>query len=93
MKYVVCYDVSDDGIRTRVSKVLEGLGERVQESVFECRLTDEQLLEALTGLASALEDGKNGNIRVYQTCERCEKEAMGIGSIVRPLADGGAIVP
>ena len=93
MKYVVCYDVSDDGIRTRVSKVLEGLGERVQESVFECRLTDGQRAEALTALASALEDTKNGNIRVYRTCERCEEAALGIGSIVRPLADGGAIVP
>ena len=36
--YVVTYDLSDDRERNRVSRVLEGFGYRVQESVFECCL-------------------------------------------------------
>ncbi|HEY5481563.1 MAG TPA: CRISPR-associated endonuclease Cas2 [Verrucomicrobiae bacterium] len=34
--YVAVYDVSNDAERTRVAKVLEGFGIRVQMSAFEC---------------------------------------------------------
>lgn len=37
--YVAVFDLSDDRERTRVAKLLEGVGMRVQKSVFECRLT------------------------------------------------------
>jgi len=38
-KYVVAYDVADDAEREKVAKILQGFGDRVQKSVFECRLT------------------------------------------------------
>lgn len=41
--YLVCYDVVDDKRRNRVVKALKGYGLRVQKSVFECVLTQEQL--------------------------------------------------
>ena len=37
--YVAVYDVSSAIERTRVAKVLEGFGIRVQMSAFECQLT------------------------------------------------------
>lgn len=37
--YLAVYDVTDDKERSAVAKVLEGYGQRVQFSVFECRLT------------------------------------------------------
>ncbi|MEW6140284.1 MAG: CRISPR-associated endonuclease Cas2, partial [Thermodesulfobacteriota bacterium] len=33
---VVCYDVVDDRTRTRLAKLMQNYGNRVQKSVFEC---------------------------------------------------------
>jgi CRISPR-associated protein Cas2 len=40
--YLVCYDVVGDRRRSRVANLLKGYGLRVQKSVFECVLSDEQ---------------------------------------------------
>ena len=37
--YVLVYDIADNKLRTRLAKVVEGYGVRVQKSAFECRLT------------------------------------------------------
>lgn len=42
---VVSYDISSDRRRLKVMKIMEGFGERVQYSVFECRLTEGQVRE------------------------------------------------
>ena len=42
MFYLICYDVVKDKRRNKVAKLLEGYGLRVQKSVFECMLTDNQ---------------------------------------------------
>ncbi len=34
MTYIICYDIAEDKIRLRVAKYLEGVGYRVQHSVF-----------------------------------------------------------
>lgn len=36
--YVVAYDISDDKRRQKIADLLEGYGQRVQYSVFECFL-------------------------------------------------------
>jgi CRISPR-associated protein Cas2 len=43
--YVVTYDVPCDKRRRKIAKLLEGYGQRVQYSVFECVLTDNQYQE------------------------------------------------
>lgn len=43
--YVVVYDIPDDKRRKKVSDLLEGYGQRVQYSVFECILTQAQYKE------------------------------------------------
>jgi CRISPR-associated protein Cas2 len=37
--HLITYDVRDDGRLRRVAKLLEGYGQRLQYSVFRCRLT------------------------------------------------------
>jgi CRISPR-associated protein Cas2 len=39
----VCYDVRDEARLRQVARLLEGYGERVQYSVFRCRLTPREL--------------------------------------------------
>lgn len=43
--YVVTYDVPCDKRRRKIAKLLEGYGQRVQYSVFECVLTDRKYQE------------------------------------------------
>ncbi|MEZ0296523.1 MAG: CRISPR-associated endonuclease Cas2 [Candidatus Methylacidiphilales bacterium] len=40
--YLAVYDISDDRERTRLAKVLEAFGIRIQKSAFELRLTRAQ---------------------------------------------------
>lgn len=48
MFVVVSYDIVNDRQRQRLAKVLGDYGQRVQKSVFECRV-DERLFLKLTG--------------------------------------------
>lgn len=68
-RLVVTYDISDDRRRNRVAHVLEGYGERVQKSVFECEL-DPQRETALRLVLSSLIDGEKGGVRIYPLCEK-----------------------
>lgn len=44
-QFVIAYDISDDRRRNRVARVLLGVGERVQKSVFVATLDAEQQIE------------------------------------------------
>jgi CRISPR-associated protein Cas2 len=71
-RYVVAYDIPDDKRRTKMARTLEGHGERVQYSVFECQLTEaqfERLWKALTKLMRAEED----SLRAYRLCGECAR--------------------
>lgn len=74
-KYVVVYDVTDDAERTRVAKVVEGFGVRVQKSAFECVLT--------RGARAALEEKlralqlKTGFVTLYRRDARARRIAVG----------------
>lgn len=49
--------------------LLEGYGERVQKSVFECEL-DPQRETALRLVLSSLIDGEAAGVRIYPLCEK-----------------------
>lgn len=68
--YVVAYDVSDDKRRTKVVKVLEGLGTRVNLSVFECMLTDTQY-RRMCGQLEKIAIRNEDHINVYPLCTEC----------------------
>ena len=63
MLTVFTYDVSADRRRRRVAKLLENAATRVQDSVFEARLTKARA-EALSQRISA-ELGEGDSLRVY----------------------------
>lgn len=70
MLVLVCYDVSTEtkeGRRRlrRVAKVCEGIGQRVQKSVFECQL-DIAKFEALERKLLAEIDPKMDCLRLYR---------------------------
>lgn len=63
-EFVVVYDISDNRERRRVDKCLKGFGQRIQKSVFECRLRKRDLSELTTAL-EALKI-KTGFLKVYR---------------------------
>lgn len=43
-RYLVTYDITDDGRRNRVCSCLKGWGDHIQYSVFNCELSNHQLV-------------------------------------------------
>ena len=81
MFVLICFDVSDDRDRYRVVKLLKGVGERVQKSVFECAsLTEPHFLKLKDRLESLI-DHRTDSVRYYPLCERCldKVEWSGLG--------------
>lgn len=79
--YVVVYDVSCDKRRKKVADLLEGYGERVQYSVFECVLDKDryrQLSDRLIKRINLEED----SIRIYPIVESSLRriKTWGIGN-------------
>ena len=56
MFLVVCYDIPDDKRRNKISQILEGYGERVQWSVFECDIKPEHVKKMKAKLEKLLKD-------------------------------------
>jgi len=78
MVVIVCYDVSDDRRRTRLYKTLEGFGQAVQRSVFECDLSPQEyqrLKQRVQRLLRPAED----RLRFYVMCEGCVRRIESLG--------------
>ena len=68
--WVIAYDITDDLRRSRIVKVIEKHGIRVNYSVFECMLTDAQrdkLQEKIARLMRSSED----SVIYYPLCLNC----------------------
>jgi len=82
MFVVVSYDVVDDRKRTKIAKALKSYGERVQKSVFECRIDDQQLIRMKKTLESIM-DMNEDSVRYYFLCKGCVEriEISGWGTV------------
>jgi CRISPR-associated protein Cas2 len=76
--YVVVYDVVDDRRRSKISRFLESLGERVQKSVFEIYLTEKEL-ERLRKKINRWIEAQEDSVRLYELCAMCREKAESIG--------------
>ena len=77
---VIAYDIVDDKRRNKIASTLEGYGDRVQYSVFECNLSRSELKELTDKLKEHL-DPEVDSIRIYMICESCrvKMEVIGLG--------------
>lgn len=91
MRFLFCYDVEDDKVRTRLVKVLEEFGERIQYSVFEFKLTEAAYIKFKNRLKmSGVLKNKNISVSLYPLCEGCYKKIERYG--VNRLLDEDSIV-
>jgi CRISPR-associated protein Cas2 len=72
--WVVSYDVADARTRRQLAEALEGLGRRIQHSVFECSLTVVEARFQLGRLAESL-DPATDSLRAYPLCACCDPRA------------------
>lgn len=75
MFYLISYDITDNKRRMEVAKTLEGFGSRVQYSVFECLLTQEQF-DVLMSRLSTMIDQTTDSLRSYRLCHACVDEIV-----------------
>lgn len=83
MLILVSYDVStetSDGRRRlrRVAKICLNYGQRVQKSVFECKLESMQLETLKNDLLDIINDEED-SLRIYRIIEPLEKNVMEFG--------------
>ncbi len=85
MLYVVCYDISRDSARTRVAALLETELARVQESVFEGRMS--AFAARRLGERAAVLIGPDDSIRIYAVGAAGLKRSLVFGPRPLPEAD------
>jgi len=65
MRILVSYDISNDKRRRKVAKMMEGVGYRVQFSVFECDLDSNKLAALMRRLKPLVKIEQEESIRFY----------------------------
>ena len=77
--YIIAYDIPSDRRRTKVHKTLCGFGQWTQYSLFECHLTEKELI-ALRGKLDPLLKPQEDSVRFYPLCAACVARVETIGS-------------
>lgn len=72
----------DDKRRLQIAKLMKNYGERVQKSVFECRLDDRRFLKLKLEIEKII-DWEEDSVRFYTLCAGCVKNIniSGIGFV------------
>jgi len=76
--YVISYDISDPRRLQQVAKIMEDFGQRVLYSVFECLLTQEELVR-LKSTIEPLLDPLEDRVLYYPLCNRCRARTEHMG--------------
>lgn len=80
MRYLICYDISDDKVRRSVVKYLEQRAWRVQYSVFSCEMTEQQATEVRLTLARLTAGPEKSLLLVTPLCAACAARAWFSGT-------------
>jgi len=86
MNLLVAYDICTDSKRgekrlRRVSKICINFGQRVQKSVYECQLSEEELVEFVHMLSEVVHPTED-NIRIYRVSGVAQGSVVNLGRAV-----------
>jgi CRISPR-associated protein Cas2 len=76
---IIVYDIPDHKRRTRLASFLEGYGQRVQLSVFECFLTLDEMRNLYEKVQKKVEPSED-NVRFYWLSSEAKNLVLTIGS-------------
>ncbi|WP_444319180.1 CRISPR-associated endonuclease Cas2 [Megasphaera massiliensis] len=82
MRYLICYDIADTKLRTKVAKYLEGFAFRIQYSVFMCENTEKGMAEVHKRLIALTHDASKKTILIVPLCRSCESKMKTIGTAI-----------
>lgn len=86
MLLVVAYDVADDRRRVRLHTLLLGYGVPVQESVFECELSERQAARLKARVRRLLRPPAD-RVNYYALCAACARRAEDAAGRREPPAE------
>lgn len=91
--YVVTYDISSPRRWRRVFRIMEGYGDWLQLSVFQCRLGRTRLLELEAALVEAMNQGEDHVIMLdLGPLEGVTPKVKSLGKAFRPVVREAVIV-
>lgn len=79
MMYVISYDVVDDKKRRHLARYLESYGVRVQYSVFETELNEQQLNALIKGIKKKINLSED-TVRIYPIQKDLRERIVTIGT-------------
>lgn len=82
MRYVIAYDIADDGRRQDLASLLSGYGPRVQLSVFECDVRSRNEAAHLRAHIRTLIDPVEDQVRIYTLDEQSSRDIVILGARV-----------
>lgn len=83
MRWVICYDISDDKMRRKIAKLLEDHGIRIQESVFIADTSKSEMQTVQKWFNEMLRDEEDtlDSIHIYPLCEKCWQKSWRLGMV------------
>ena len=82
MKYLICYDIQEDKVRTKVFKLLKSCARRVQYSVFLGDFTDREAKALRQKLLSLTEESEQKMLMMAPLCKTCSAMIWKIGEYI-----------
>ncbi len=80
MKYIICYDIKENKIRSRLVKYLEGQAFRIQYSVFSCDCSSEKITDIRNQLLDITKSAKRPLLLIVPVCHTCAKSMWMYGT-------------
>ena len=77
-RFIIVYDIPDDKRRTKLAKLLDDFGDRVQWSVFEVQARGDDL-DVLKKRTQRIVDPEEDRVRVYPLCRNCIEKVVDWG--------------
>lgn len=88
--FVVAYDVSESRERRKIDRLLTGLGQRVQKSVFECCLDKARETRLILELKKLRL--KTGHVRLYRLSGESVQHTIGVAPAVLELEKSASFI-
>lgn len=79
MRYLYCYDIADSRRLTKVARLLEEKGIRVQKSFFICDFESDDARTLLNNIQAQLKL-EFDSIFLYPICNKCQKQVRAVGN-------------
>ena len=82
MRYVVCYDVPEAKIRSKVTKCLQTVAYRIQYSVFTGEASLNEIRKLQTRLENIVKRSEKARVLVLLLTEECVQQSWSYGAVL-----------